>query len=84
MQKVTAKCSVSPIFALTKDCQHFLAKNESDWSACQTNQRCLPAWFSILMKSSVLKPLSKTQEKVKVAGSTSGEDGKEASLCTLA
>lgn len=36
------------------------------------------------MKSSVLKPLSKTQEKVKVAGSTSGEDGKEASLCTLA
>lgn len=36
------------------------------------------------MKFSVLKPLSETQEKAKVAGSTFSEDGKEASLCTLA
>lgn len=79
---MAAKCSISPIFALSGS-QHFLAKNGSDWNACQTNQRCLPAWFSILMKFSVLKPLSETQEKAKVAGSIFGEDGKEA-LCTLA
>lgn len=60
-----SKCFVSPVFALSGS-QHSLAKNGSNYSVCQTNQSCLLAWFSILMKFSVLKSPFKTQEKVQV------------------